>query len=1363
MSGRERARSVFTVAGWIWLAARTAASQELSTYQEMRAVAGDDHRHGGSVESHLLLSAAPGGASFCTASFPHETGLAVGIYRAQRNARYDFVNLAYHDFALVDRPLVVAPGPARIDPLHGYCTPRFALGLPDFRVGYPDYWLRADPGSPASPLYCAPEFQYTAVDPPWNEALSHSTAAAAASEPGAFAAFSGREYTPQLLRHTLAIPPGDTDRVCGASREPGPDRCADETDLYRWILRTRTSESANPGVLIRAHPRDGYEGDGVTDPAVPVTPWNPFGTSAERSGFSDTWIQGIEIGNYAEPVAWESAYRHVLAEGYRLFPSFGSDLHRLHSGIETVPGQACWGDEVPRLEHGAVVCWVDASAAPWQRQSVIDAMHARRCYYSVSAKPQVEIEACALDASGACSGAPVQMGARLTAPDHDVRIRVVAVNDPLNQTSANRRAVRASRAGGAGRLGRLPARIRPPRRRIAFSATRRRPTAATLAADLDVVAGAVYARICSTPVCADDDGLNTVVVSAPVFVNWDVYTGQMHAQGRRGPLDESFDADGDQRPYLEDNCPLVANPDQSDTDGDEIGDVCDTCAEIVDPDQADLDGDDLGDPCDGDIDGDGIANAEDGCPLIFSPHNEDGDADGVADVCDVCPRIADPGQSDADGDGHGDACDNCVHASNPAVDAAFEGETTTGGQLDDDADGFGNVCDGDFDQNLRVDYVDILSLELALFAEKLRVEVDCALVDDRGLATEVVVACDVLDSNGDGLLTFADQSHPPALLAASEKCADCGVRFDLLPCQGDACGPDGDGVPDALDNCPANPNPAQEDGDGDGLGDACDACPTDAANDADQDSICGDVDACPADPANDADGDGVCGDADNCPTARERRSGERRRRRARRTPAIRARPTRRTTRTATASARPPTTARRSRTPTRPNDDGDGIGDACDACPSEAPNDADGDGRLRRCDNCPPDREHRPGRRGRRRPRRRVRRLPARRAERRGRRRRVRERGRLPADREPGSGGRRRRRRSAMPATPVSATRRTTPTPTASAAPRTSAPRFPMPARPTPTGTAAGTRATTAPRSRTRISQTSTATARATPATRAPPTPRTTRTETESAAMSTTARASPTRIRWTATATGSAIPATSAWRTPETTSTGTACAALPTTAWPWRIPIRRTPTATASATRAICACRWRDPAQSDADGDALGDACDVCPADAANDADADGACGDADLCPQHADPDQGDADGDGRGDVCDDCPAVVDPAQADVDGDGLGDACDACPEDAANDVDGDGVCLPADNCGRTANAAQSDVGGLGGLTPDGVGDVCQCGDVSDDGIVDPRDVLARARVALGSGVRGLRRAREVPRERARRRLRRRRARSWTWRS
>ncbi len=92
----------------------------------------------------------------------------------------------------------------------------------------------------------------------------------------------------------------------------------------------------------------------------------------------------------------------------------------------------------------------------------------------------------------------------------------------------------------------------------------------------------------------------------------------------------------------------------------------------------------------------------------------------------------------------------------------------------------------------------------------------------------------------------------------------------------------------------------------------------------------------------------------------------------------------------------------------------------------------------------------------------------------------------------------------------------------------------------------------------------------------------------------------------------------------------------------------------------------DECDPDADGDALPDACD--------------------LCPQAADPDQTDTDGDGLGDACDNCPTSANAPQEDNDGDGVGEACDNCREVAnpdQDDADGDGVgdaCEPGGQLG-----------------------------------------------------------------------------------
>jgi len=88
---------------------------------------------------------------------------------------------------------------------------------------------------------------------------------------------------------------------------------------------------------------------------------------------------------------------------------------------------------------------------------------------------------------------------------------------------------------------------------------------------------------------------------------------------------------------------------------------------------------------------------------------------------------------------------------------------------------------------------------------------------------------------------------------------------DLLPAPDSAPDVDGDGTPDAQDNCPQVANAGQSDGDGDGVGDACDNCPADAnpgQADLDGDKVGNVCDA-------DKDGDGIPNTIDPRPATKD--------------------------------------------------------------------------------------------------------------------------------------------------------------------------------------------------------------------------------------------------------------------------------------------------------------------------------------------------------------------------------------------------------------------------------------------------------------------------------------------------------------
>ncbi len=142
-------------------------------------------------------------------------------------------------------------------------------------------------------------------------------------------------------------------------------------------------------------------------------------------------------------------------------------------------------------------------------------------------------------------------------------------------------------------------------------------------------------------------------------------------------LNPNSDTDGDGIKDSQDNCPTVANPNQSDSDRDGRGDACspvvidsdgdgipderDNCPGWANADQKDTDNDGKGDVCDEDGDGDGVEDWKDNCPEVANSDQKDVDQDMVGDACDT--NIGDREQ-DSDGDGFPNVSDPCPHIKN---------------------------------------------------------------------------------------------------------------------------------------------------------------------------------------------------------------------------------------------------------------------------------------------------------------------------------------------------------------------------------------------------------------------------------------------------------------------------------------------------------------------------------------------------------------------------------------------------------------------------------------------------------------------------------------------------------------------------
>ena len=254
-------------------------------------------------------------------------------------------------------------------------------------------------------------------------------------------------------------------------------------------------------------------------------------------------------------------------------------------------------------------------------------------------------------------------------------------------------------------------------------------------------------------------------------------------------VDEGFpDQDGDE----------IADCADEDVDGDGVDNAVDNCPMLANDDQADQDGDDLGDACDKDLDGDAIPNGLDNCPATSNTTQLDTDKDGSGDACD----------DDMDGDGVPNDADNCPMVPNDD-------------QADDNGDETGNACEADKDGDGVPNELDCAPLNPAAYpgAEEVCDEIDndCDYVVDEGFAdsdADGLKDCVDLDDDNDGdqdetdCAPFNGSIHHDAVEVCDSKDNDCDDEVDeelgTFPCGLGECAHDS---PKCVGGLPGSCNP----------------------------------------------------------------------------------------------------------------------------------------------------------------------------------------------------------------------------------------------------------------------------------------------------------------------------------------------------------------------------------------------------------------------------------------------------------------------------------------------------------------------------------------------------------------------------
>lgn len=332
----------------------------------------------------------------------------------------------------------------------------------------------------------------------------------------------------------------------------------------------------------------------------------------------------------------------------------------------------------------------------------------------------------------------------------------------------------------------------------------------------------------------------------------------------------SGDSDADGVSDTCDNCPDLANPDQSDCDGNGIGDAC----ELADGLASDCNDNGIPDNCETDCNGNGLADECD----IADGTSADCDANGIPDECqedcnfngqaDACEIIDNP-DLDQNGNGVIDECETPVFVINEIhADPSSNNNYADG---DANGDGVGSFSEDEFVEiaNRSGDAIDMSGWTLSDSVGVRHVFPNGTVLDDQcvivifgggdptgGFGGALVQTASTgflgLNNGGDSVIvadaagilqlevayggeagdnqsiTLVPDIYGDAYAKHSEVSPDGslwspGLRIDGAPL-GTCTAPvdtDGDGVPDDFDNCVDLPNPNQADCDGDGIGDVC--------------------------------------------------------------------------------------------------------------------------------------------------------------------------------------------------------------------------------------------------------------------------------------------------------------------------------------------------------------------------------------------------------------------------------------------------------------------------------------------------------------------------------------------------------------